>query len=143
MLCSFGLFFAFMRELGMKSPERGGIIGGKGGIATHFFYDETASTAQSYYIPDVPVLNRVLREWSKDGIALMGIAHSHQNEDERLSTQDVSCARAILEANPFLKELEFPIILPESQGRWMVSYCIDREAVRKSKLYFYCTKSTN
>ena len=38
-----------------------------------------------------------------------------------------------------LEELEFPIILPESKEKWLVSYCVDRKRIRKSKLYFYDT----
>ena len=139
MRCSVGLFYALIHELGMREPEKGGIIGGKDGLATHFYYDAFASTSRNSYTPDVRALNLALRDWAKDGIMLMGIAHSHQGEYGSLSTLDIQCARTVLAANPFLKELEFPIILPESKEKWLVSYCVDRKSVRKSKLYFYDT----
>ena len=99
-----------------NDTESGGILGAKGEVIDHVAFDVGTTSARCSYEPDVDHLNRVIREWQKDGIRFVGLYHTHFFGVETLSPGDIGYIKAILNAMPKqMAELFFPVVLPEYQ----------------------------
>ena len=98
-----------------NSPlESGGILGGKDQIITHCAFD---ASGQGYgtYTPNVRFLNRLIQEWSAEGISFYGLFHSHFPSNDDLSCGDVRYITTIMEAaEKHTACLYFPIVIPNS-----------------------------
>ena len=116
------------------------MIGGMSGITNRFMYDSGKAPSNSYYYPSTSVLNTVLKAWAKESIVLYGIIHSHPNNMAELSYDDIRFARAILQKNPQMNAIYFPIVLTEvdSAAFQIIPYLIDRTVVKYS-----CLQITN
>ena len=66
------------------------------------------STSDSY-TPDYIAINAILEEWEKEGIIMVGIAHSHVEDDLMPSCGDLYYCEQILLANPILDRMILPI----------------------------------
>lgn len=99
-----------MYTIGNAPIESGGILGMKDGEICAFYFDKGASTSYDAYIPNIKVLNEVIKRWSKRGIRFFGIVHSHANGYDKPSYNDEVYARNLLEQNPSLRSLVFPIL---------------------------------
>lgn len=97
--------------LGTLSAEKGGIIGGTSNTISAYYFDKDAHTDHAHYFPSVQQNNSIIRQWAQSGISFLGIIHSHQHGDMRLSGTDIAFAREIIKANlPKIKFLYFPIV---------------------------------
>jgi len=98
------------------SVETGGIIGGNNDVVQKFCFDKgVEGITLGCYIPDVDLLVTNLFKWQKRGIEFMGIAHSHTNEYQNLSSNDRNYIREIMMAMPQEKNmLYFPIVYSKS-----------------------------
>lgn len=106
------------RTLGTLPPEQGGILGGTLDTVTTFFFDADARRDSAHYYPSAKQLNVVLNDWYQEGTQFLGIIHSHQFGDMRLSPRDVAVAREIIGKNSSLCEhLFFPIISSEFDSK--------------------------
>ena len=79
--------------LGATKRESGGIIGSRGGVVCAFEQDRECENDE--YIPDIELLNKVIRSWHDDGIEFEGIIHSHMSNN-KLSFADIAYARRII-----------------------------------------------
>ena len=106
------------RTLGTLPPEQGGILGGTLDTVTTFFFDADARRDSAHYYPSAKQLNVVLNDWYQEGTQFLGIIHSHQFGDMRLSPRDIDVAREIIGKNSSLCEhLFFPIISSEFDSK--------------------------
>lgn len=106
------------RTLGTLPPEQGGILGGTLDTVTTFFFDADARRDSAHYYPSAKQLNDVLKDWYPEGTQFLGIIHSHQFGDMRLSPRDIDVAREIIGKNSSLCEhLFFPIISSEFDSK--------------------------
>jgi len=97
--------------LGLLPAEKGGIIGGSANIITTFYFDLDALTDRAHYHPCIGKIASVIQEWTESGIQFLGIIHSHQQGDMRLSGSDISFAREIIRLNmPNVQFVYFPIV---------------------------------
>ncbi len=109
-----------MKSFFSRSPvESGGILGRKNGILCRFYAD--GSTSAEEYRPNVRVLDRVIADWWKEGIAFAGIAHSHPNGVVQLSREDLRYAETILAANPQMEALCF-VVAAQRNGAWRLVF---------------------
>ena len=94
-------------------PEYGGIIGGKNNTITEFILDNSEIfTDRAKYVPNVEFINKQIEEWYKSDIDFYGIVHSHAYDDS-LSSEDIKYIKRIMIcAHENIKELYFPIIIP-------------------------------
>lgn len=129
------VYTAIGRSLGTLLPEQGGILGGRDGVICAFFHDTSARCTRAEYHPDTAALNRVIAEWSGAGISFMGIIHSHEAAARELSGQDLRFARSILDANPAMESLAFPLVLPRPGGFELLPCRITRENVLTETIY--------
>jgi len=105
------------RTIGRQPAETGGLLGGRGGVVTHFHFDDTARRTRATYSPDHETLNRLLQDdWNLRGIRLVGFVHSHPPGINQPSGGDLTYAQEILRRNPHLDRLLLPIILSESDA---------------------------
>lgn len=94
-------------------PERGGLIGGKNGVVTEFFLDESVgSTTEAIYEPNIKMLNDVLANWFNNDIEFYGIVHSHPKNESELSSGDVEYIERIMINSELGVERYFPLVLP-------------------------------
>ena len=106
------------RTLGTLPPEQGGILGGTLDTVTTFFFDADARRDSAHYYPSAKQLNDVLKDWYQEGTQFLGIIHSHQFGDMRLSPRDIDVAREIIGKNSSLCDhLFFPIISSEFDSK--------------------------
>lgn len=98
--------------------EIGGLLGSRG----EEVIDEIAVDAAAIpparrcsYTPDVERLNRIIAQWSRNGIALRGVFHTHFAGVRSLSAGDKKYIQTIMEAMPACVEyLYFPIyVIPD------------------------------
>jgi proteasome lid subunit RPN8/RPN11 len=105
---------AIRDEIGQHPAERGGILGSnEAGIICKFFHDSTAKCSGTEYSPDTDLLNKVLREWKKEGIKLQGVVHSHPPGCSELSRADKEYVKEIMSAFKGLKHLALPLVMTE------------------------------
>ena len=99
-----------MRNSGIR--ECGGIFGmNKNGVITHFCPDcFSKQSDRNEYRPSVEWLNKVIQKWFQEGINFCGIIHTHPQGYRELSDADKLYAIRILECNPGLDSIYFPII---------------------------------
>ncbi len=94
-------------------PERGGIIGGKNGVITEFFLDETVgSTSEATYEPNTDILNDVIANWFDNDIEFYGMVHSHPKNERELSNGDIEYIEEIMSNSLIGAKKYFPIVLP-------------------------------
>ncbi len=106
------------KTLGTFPPEQGGILGGTFDTVTKFYFDSDAKRDSAHYYPSAKQLNDVLKDWYQEGTQFLGIIHSHQFGDMRLSPRDIDVAREIIGKNSSLCEhLFFPIISSEFDSK--------------------------
>ena len=106
------------KTLGTFPPEQGGILGGTFDTVTKFYFDSDAKRDSAHYYPSAKQLNDVLKDWYQEGTQFLGIIHSHQFGDMRLSPRDIAVAREIIGKNSSLCEhLFFPIISSEFDSK--------------------------
>ena len=97
-------------------PEHGGIIGGRNEIITHFAFDVGISSMNyDSYIPNTEYLNEIIRIWQNTNIKFYGIVHTHRINADSFSNGDKDYIEAILNAHSFIKQLYFPIIIPNNK----------------------------
>ena len=106
------------KTLGTLPPEQGGILGGTFDTVTKFYFDSDAKRDFAHYYPSAKQLNVVLKDWYPEGTQFLGIIHSHQFGDMRLSPRDIDVAREIIGKNSSLCDhLFFPIISSEFDSK--------------------------
>jgi molybdopterin/thiamine biosynthesis adenylyltransferase/proteasome lid subunit RPN8/RPN11 len=98
--------------IGRLPAESGGILGSGDGGKTidRYYFDRTARTGAGTYSPDTEVLNRVIAEWNRDGIELVGFIHSHPEGFHLPSTGDRKYVLAIMEALDMHDRFFIPIV---------------------------------
>ena len=103
--------------IGSLPAETGGFLGTSDGKnIDHFYFDHTAETSAVTYTPNVVAVNRKLKEWSEDGVRLVGNIHSHPEGYTRPSRADIKYAQRIMEALD-LPEFFILIVQPEHERR--------------------------
>lgn len=104
-------------------PETGGILGGRNGIVTTFALDRLGTCGT--YSPDAEKLNLIISDWEKQGIAFLGIFHTHPLGDSELSIHDRSYVERIMIAMPSrISKLYFPLVFP---GDRMLSFAAEEK----------------
>ncbi len=95
-------------------PECGGILGGRDGIITELVLDTSKPEhTAAVYTPDTAFLNGQLVQWQAQGIAFLGMFHTHPKGQPALSTADQMYIAQIMAVMPAsVEELYFPIVLP-------------------------------
>lgn len=88
-----------METIAARKPETGGILGGRGRFVSRFCFDALAAADDNTYSPNVDFLNEALWAWQAEGLDFLGFIHSHDQKPRHLSTNDLSYARSILDAN--------------------------------------------
>ena len=105
------------------TPERGGILGAKQGEPiSKFYFDESGVSTPDSYTPDYEAINAILEKWEKEDIIMVGIAHSHADDDWMPSCGDLYYCERILLANPMLDQMILPIASVEA-GKVDVFVC--------------------
>ena len=125
------------KTLGTLPPEQGGILGGTFDTVTKFYFDSDARRDSAHYYPSAKQLNDVLKDWYPEGMQFLGIIHSHQFGDMRLSPRDIDVAREIIGKNSSLCDhLFFPIISSEfdSDSFSVITYRISADNVDRDML---------
>ena len=88
---------AIVSAMASLPPEVGGILGTKTeGIITAFSFDKGRDNSTEFYIPDVTILNQVIRSWKQNDIKFAGMIHSHLRGRKQLSASDVEYAKKIM-----------------------------------------------
>lgn len=94
-------------------PENGGILGEKNGIICAYVHDQKIQTREAaIYEPDIEFLNEQIEKWAEQSIMFAGIIHSHMVGQESLSVADIEYAEKMFWANPGLRKMFFPLIIP-------------------------------
>ena len=103
-------------------PETGGIIGGSSDVVSIYEYDEgIQSDKMCSYIPNIKLLNEVIKKWQNEDILFMGIYHVHFWNVETLSKGDSVYIEKIIRNMPEkIGKLYFPIVVMPK--RHMVVY---------------------
>ena len=109
-------------------PEQGGILGEKDGKIVAYYHDKDASICSSHaeYAPNIANLNSKIREWAKDGIAFIGMIHSHPKDECTLSDSDMLYIKKIFESYEIGTKLYFPVIVP---GGIIIPYAVTKQEV--------------
>lgn len=99
-------------------PEAGGILGsGDGGLTvTHFIYDAgTPFPDRAVYVPNIPMLNEIIRSLAAKGVRFCGMVHSHPPAQKTLSNDDKAYMRQIMRSMPDdVNKLYFPLVIPNA-----------------------------
>ncbi len=130
---------AIYEHVGQHPAERGGMLGSDNeGVITHFFPDSTAECSASEYTPDIEKLNRVIREWKKQGIRFQGFVHSHPAGFQRLSNADKEYARDIMSAFKGLAHLALPLVMtePDAGDFQLIPFVAVRDEANAERLSF-------
>lgn len=125
--------YDFLISLPCAPPEIGGILGGKSGVISTYVIDIGLDTFNNYahYYPNINMLNKIINNWTKQGISFYGIFHTHFPGGNQLSLGDKKYIYQIMLAMPIeINKLLFPIILP-SEIIWY-------QACRKDSQIFIC-----
>ena len=95
-----------LNTIGNAPIESGGIIGIKDDIICAYYFDKD-NYNPDFYAPNVTKLDKVIKQWAQEGITFCGIIHSHANNVQVLSNEDIKFAEEIHE-----QMLENPIYFP-------------------------------
>ena len=101
----------------LSVPETGGILGVNihdRRTVTAFHYDSTGTTEKHSYTPDIKALNKIIAEWAEEDIEFIGFVHSHPQNSERLSPQDVHYAQNIMRTCD-MPEILMMLYLPDTE----------------------------
>lgn len=85
-------------------PEKGGVLGMRGDILSHYFFDKKSIDPHCYR-PTVSDVNREVNQWLKEkGVHFCGFIHSHPPMHKKLSPCDLVAAERNLLLNglPYL-----------------------------------------
>lgn len=109
-------------------PEQGGILGEKDGKIVAYYHDKDASIRSSHaeYVPNITNLNSKIREWTKDGIAFIGMIHSHPKDEYTLSDLDMLYIMKVFESHKVGDTLYFPVII---HGGIIIPYAVTKQEV--------------
>lgn len=99
-------------QIGNHLPERGGALLGEPGkpFITKFLFDTHAFTTSSIYCPSRRLNKRVKEVEEKEGLEYKGIIHSHPNQYDEPSSQDIVELATGLELNPHMPYYLAPIV---------------------------------
>lgn len=99
----------------LTRPEMGGILGiNSSRVVTKFYYDSTGTTTKTQYIPDIQMLNLIIRQWATAEIRFIGFVHSHPKGKEKLSSCDLTYAKDIKEKCS-LSEILMLLYIPDEK----------------------------
>lgn len=106
--------------------EIGGIIGGKNGLVTVYAVDKNQKSQHPCtYIPDVAMLNRIIKQWYQEGLVLMGVFHTHHFGVRTLSKGDKAYIQQVMSgAPPEVSKMYFPVIVMPAKE--VVTYTAER-----------------
>lgn len=110
-------------------PECGGLLGAENGeVVNHVVFDSGLQSSETgIYIPNIPFLNDILREWGEHGIEFKGIFHTHAVQWPVLSKDDKVYINEILNAMPTsIQFLYFPLVFSK---RNIKGYCARRTGI--------------
>lgn len=119
--------FAQIKEtVGTLPPESGGLLLGneKDFVVQKFIFDPNGIKSSAAYDPDVDFLNKKLKEERKNGLDLIGFAHSHPRGVTRLSGDlgdgigDIGYIKEFFKAFPELDRFLAPIIFSTDNGNF-------------------------
>lgn len=121
-------FISILRSHITTVPEQGGILGEKDGKIVAYYHDKDASICPSHaeYVPNIANLNSKIREWAKEGIAFIGMIHSHPKDEYTLSDSDMSYIKKVFESYKVGETLYFPVIIP---GGIIIPYAVTKQEV--------------
>lgn len=113
---------ALRRSLENRQVEQGGILGASSGEISHFIPDTAACCDQNLFQPSVE-MNRVIAQWSQQGIAFAGLIHSHPADQPQLSIPDLMYVTRLLQENPQLPA----VIMGIMAGQELLLYGFERD----------------
>lgn len=98
--------------IGNHLPERGGALLGEPGkpIITKFIFDSNAFTTSSMYCPSRKLNKKVKEVEDKEGLEYKGIIHSHPNQYDEPSSQDLVELATGLRLNQHMPYYLVPIV---------------------------------
>lgn len=104
-------------HIGNHLPERGGALLGEPGkpLITKFLFDSHAFTTSSIYCPSRRLNKKVKELEEKEGLEYKGIIHSHPNQFDEPSSQDIVELATGLELNPHMPFYLAPIVTTTEQ----------------------------
>lgn len=128
MVMEMEVYQKILRAFPAVPPEGGCILGARNDVVCAFAYDSGFPRADmAVYVPDIEVLNRVIRQWASEGTRFYGLAHSHPYGQRSLSGSDIAYIHTIMQAMPeWIEKLYFPLVFP---GEEIISFA----AVRHQK----------
>ena len=96
-----------------EQHEAGGILGGKNGVVTVYTVDKNQKSLHPCtYIPDVAMLNQIIKQWYQAGLVLMGVFHTHHFGVRTLSEGDKAYIQKIMStAAQGVHKMYFPIVV--------------------------------
>lgn len=106
-----------MKSFPEVPPENGGILGIRDGIVCQYYHDKSNQILENaIYVPDIRWMNWCIQEWEDKQISFGGIVHSHMPGQKTLSNSDKKYIKQIINGMPgYIKELYFPIIIPQEE----------------------------
>ena len=104
------IYQEIVETIGKSSLEAGGIIGRKDNIICSFHFDKNGLCSESEYKPNVSEMNKIIKEWYSWGVEFAGIVHSHPNSYNRPSFNDGLYAKRLMDTNPSMERVLFPIV---------------------------------
>lgn len=90
------------RSVSDHPPETGGILGSRDGeVIDSIVFDLSGRSASAgcSYAPDVNFLNQRIKRWQGEGVAFMGMFHTHFHSVRTLSCGDKHYIHAIMKEN--------------------------------------------
>lgn len=127
-------------SLGAIPSEQGGMLGSSDGGKTidHFYWDIKADTTCVTYSPNIELINKkILPEWNKKGVRLVGVVHSHPKGSISPSGGDAVYAEKLLTA---LNEERFylPIVQSGCNGHFKIyGYAAEAKESGLSEILHY------
>lgn len=107
------------------SYETGGFIGLRENQICYFMFDSGVRlNCMGRYYPNADSMRLFLENRRQDKLSGIGILHTHLCGDSSLSRGDVTYIYQIFHANPDLREMYFPVVVP---GRKLCMYLAERQ----------------
>lgn len=75
--------------IGNISPEAGGILGRENEKVVAYYFDRTGGFLENKYIPNIKQINKVIADWTEQGISFCGFIHSHPSSHVKPSYGDI------------------------------------------------------